>query len=37
MTGIEGRANLLSRLADALSANPTYFGEDGRPGNIIGK
>lgn len=37
MTGIDGRASLLSRLAGALGANPTYFGQDGRPGNIVGR
>ena len=37
MDGLEGRANLLSRLADALRANPTYFGKDARPGNLVGE
>ena len=37
MTGIDGRAELLSNLAKALSRNPTYFGESARPGNIVGK
>ncbi|KAL5520644.1 hypothetical protein ACEPAF_2645 [Sanghuangporus sanghuang] len=35
MDGLEGRANLLSRLADALRSNPKYFGDDARPGNLI--
>jgi len=36
MAGLEGRASLLIRLADALS-NDTLFGADGRPGNMLGK
>jgi hypothetical protein len=36
MSGLEGRAGLLMRLASALQ-NPELFGEDGRPGNMIGK
>jgi hypothetical protein len=35
MAGIEGRAQLLIRLADALE-NREFFGEDGRPGNMLG-
>lgn len=35
MAGLEGRASLLIRLADALS-NDTLFGADGRPGNMLG-
>ena len=34
MSGLEGRAGLLMRLADALQ-NSEIFGEDGRPGNMI--
>lgn len=37
MAGLEGRAQLLIRLADALHQNKEYFGEDGRPGNMLGK
>lgn len=33
--GLEGRTGLLLRLADALS-NEEIFGEDGRPGNMLG-
>ncbi|KAI5121604.1 hypothetical protein M0805_009475 [Coniferiporia weirii] len=35
MNGLEGRATLLSKLANALRANPVYFGEDARPGNLV--
>jgi hypothetical protein len=35
MSGLEGRASLLIRLADALN-NDTLFGADGRPGNMLG-
>ena len=37
MAGIEGRAALLPRLAHALDTKREFFGEDGRPGNMIGK
>jgi hypothetical protein len=36
MVGIEGRASLLFNLSKALRASPQFFGEDGRPGNLIG-
>jgi len=36
MAGIEGRANLLSKLATALRANSSFFGPDARPGNLLG-
>lgn len=36
MSGLEGRAGLLIRLASALQ-NPEMFGSNGRPGNMIGK
>ena len=35
MADLEGRAGLLSGLADALE-NPHYFGDTARPGNMIG-
>lgn len=35
MSGLDGRAGLLIRLADALQ-NADIFGQDGRPGNMIG-
>ncbi|KAF8513594.1 hypothetical protein BU17DRAFT_53148 [Hysterangium stoloniferum] len=35
MTGIDGRATLLANLAKALRSNPTFFGPDGRPGNML--
>ena len=35
MAGVEGRAQLLIRLGDALEQNKEFFGEDGRPGNMI--
>ncbi|KAK4669884.1 uncharacterized protein QC763_206910 [Podospora pseudopauciseta] len=34
MAGLEGRAQLLIRLSEALN-NTEYFGEDGRPGNML--
>ncbi|KAG6809716.1 hypothetical protein H0H92_015037 [Tricholoma furcatifolium] len=34
MVGLEGRTALLTGLSDALKANPQFFGEDGRPGNM---
>ena len=37
MAGIDGRSSLLSNLAKALEANSVYFGQEGRPGNLIGK
>jgi hypothetical protein len=36
MAGLEGRAGLLMRLSEALS-NQEIFGDDGRPGNMIGE
>ncbi|KAF6824457.1 Uracil catabolism protein 4 [Colletotrichum musicola] len=35
MAGIEGRTQLLFRLANALAEKSEYFGENGRPGNMI--
>jgi len=37
MVGLEGRASLLVNLGHALKSNPTFFGADGRPGNMISK
>lgn len=36
MVGLEGRTLLLVNLSKALSSNPEFFGQDARPGNIIG-
>ena len=36
MVGVEGRSSLLFNLSKALEANPSFFGADGRPGNVIG-
>jgi hypothetical protein len=36
MVGLEGRASLLTNLGKALEANPQFFGQDARPGNLIG-
>ena len=36
MSGLDGRAGLLIRLAGALQ-NTEMFGVDGRPGNMIGE
>ncbi|KAJ7723000.1 hypothetical protein DFH07DRAFT_897748 [Mycena maculata] len=35
LVGLEGRASLLTNLADALRASPEFFGADARPGNLI--
>ncbi|KAI1827785.1 hypothetical protein F4861DRAFT_288948 [Xylaria intraflava] len=35
VAGLEGRAQLLIRLGSALAAKPDFFGESGRPGNMI--
>lgn len=35
LAGLEGRTDLLIRLADALSEKTDYFGADGRPGNMV--
>ncbi|OAA65915.1 hypothetical protein SPI_02702 [Niveomyces insectorum RCEF 264] len=35
VAGLEGRANLLIRLGDALASNPEVFGPDGRPGHMV--
>jgi hypothetical protein len=37
MAGIEGRAQLLMRLGKALAEKTEFFGEDGRPGSMLGK
>ncbi|EQB44023.1 hypothetical protein CGLO_17268 [Colletotrichum gloeosporioides Cg-14] len=36
MAGVEGRTNLLVRLATALTEKREYFGDNGRPGNMVG-
>ncbi|KAL1863166.1 hypothetical protein VTK73DRAFT_6411 [Phialemonium thermophilum] len=35
MTGVEGRTQLLLRLSKALGDRKDFFGEDGRPGNML--
>lgn len=35
MVGLEGRASLLKNLSRALKQNPVFFGDEGRPGNIL--
>lgn len=35
ISGLQGRADSLIRLGDALAANPEVFGADGRPGNMV--
>lgn len=37
LAGLEGRTELLIRLAGALADKTDYFGADGRPGNMIGE
>jgi len=36
MAGIEGRAQLLLRLGKTLGEKVEFFGEDARPGNMLG-
>lgn len=36
MAGLEGRTQLLVRLAEALDASSEFFGQGGRPGNLLG-
>ncbi|UNI18537.1 hypothetical protein JDV02_004800 [Purpureocillium takamizusanense] len=35
LAGLQGRTELLIRLAKALGSNEEFFGKDGRPGNMI--
>ncbi|KAG8801578.1 hypothetical protein FRC17_006609 [Serendipita sp. 399] len=35
MSGLDGRAGLLQKLGQALKSGPTYFGEEGRVGNLL--
>ncbi|KAI1770016.1 DUF1688-domain-containing protein [Hypoxylon cercidicola] len=35
VAGLEGRAQLLIRLGSALASKVDFFGDDGRPGNMI--
>ncbi|KAI5461673.1 hypothetical protein BGZ63DRAFT_509102 [Mariannaea sp. PMI_226] len=35
MAGLEGRTEMLVRLASALAAKDDFFGFDGRPGNLV--
>ncbi len=37
MAGLEGRAQLLIRLGHALEENREFFGDSGRPGNMLGE
>jgi hypothetical protein len=37
MAGLEGRTQLLIRLADALEEKTDFWGQDGRPGNMVGE
>lgn len=37
LVGLEGRAGLLQRLGNSLLSLPEVFGENGRPGNMVGK
>lgn len=36
LAGLQGRTDLLIRLGGALGDKADYFGQDGRPGNMIG-
>ncbi|UKZ46044.1 hypothetical protein TrVGV298_000241 [Trichoderma virens] len=35
LVGLEGRTEVLVKLAEALEEHPDFFGADGRPGNMI--
>ena len=37
MLGVESRANLLRSLGKSLLSHPEVFGQEGRPGNVVGK
>lgn len=37
LTGVEGRASLLRSLGNSLLSHAEIFGEDGRPGKLVGK
>lgn len=37
IAGLEGRTELLVRLAGALDEKKEFFGESGRPGNMLGE
>lgn len=37
MLGVDSRANLLRSLGKSLLSNPEVFGQEGRPGNVVGK
>lgn len=37
MLGVDSRAALLRSLGRSLLAHPDIFGEEGRPGNLVGK
>lgn len=36
LAGLDGRTQLLMRLGTALKQKSEFFGEDARPGNMIG-
>lgn len=36
VAGMDGRTQLLIRLAGAMDEKREYFGSDGRPGNLVG-
>lgn len=36
MLGVESRANLLRSLGKSLLSHPEVFGQEGRPGNVVG-
>jgi len=36
VAGLDGRAQLLIRLGDALAEKTEFFGDTGRPGHMIG-
>jgi len=37
IVGLEPRANLLQTLGTSLKALPEIFGDEGRPGNLVGE
>ena len=36
MSGIDGRTGLLFNLSQALASRPDFFGQEARPGNLLG-
>jgi hypothetical protein len=37
MVGLEGRTNLMAAIGTSMVENKQWYGEEGRPGNIVGQ